>query len=63
MKTAFLLGVGEEEVFTEQPPGFHGGPKGSVWRLHKSLHDMKQATSAWHIALLIHYYILQSPRM
>ena len=52
LKTAFLNGVLEEEVYINQPPGFQNGPKDQVWRLHKSLYGLKQAPRAWHTELV-----------
>jgi hypothetical protein len=51
VNTAFLNGLLEEKVCTEQPPDFHSGPKGAVWKLHISLYGLpvKQAPGAWQI--------------
>ena len=51
IKTAFLNGVLEEEVFVPQPPGFHNGNSGQVCKLLKSLYGLKQAPRAWHAKL------------
>ena len=52
IKTAFLNGQLEEEVYMEQPPGYAGGGAGNVCRLHRALHGLKQALKqaprAWH---------------
>jgi hypothetical protein len=50
IKTAFLNGDLEEEVYVTQPPGFHnGGPQ--VCRLRKALYGLKQAPRAWYHTL------------
>jgi hypothetical protein len=49
VKTTFLSGEIEEEVYIEQPEGFivHN-EKSHVCRLKKSLYGLKQAPGAWY---------------
>ena len=49
VKTAFLNGVIEEEVYIEQPEGFivHGSDS-HVCRLKKALYGLKEAPRAWY---------------
>ena len=47
VKTAFLYGELEEEVFLEQPEGFDDG-SGCVCRLKRSLYGVKQAPRCWN---------------
>jgi Reverse transcriptase (RNA-dependent DNA polymerase) len=51
IKTAFLNGDLEEEVYVTQLPGFHNGDDGLVYRLNKALYGLKQAPRAWHKTL------------
>ena len=52
VKSAFLNGELEEEVYIEQPEGFQMlDKKGYVCRLKKALYGLKQAHRAWYARL------------
>jgi len=49
VKTTFLNGVIEEEVYIEQPEGFETFDKDShVCKLKRALYGLKKAPSAWY---------------
>ena len=49
VKTDFLNGVIEEEVYTKYPKGFETHEKKShVFRLKKAFHGLKKALRAWY---------------
>jgi len=50
IKTAFLNGELEEEIYINQPPCYEHG-SGMVCKLHKSLYGLKQAPRAWYTRL------------
>ena len=49
VKSAFLNGPLGEEVFVTQPPGFEQkGKEKYVYKLNKTLYDLKQAPRCWN---------------
>lgn len=53
IKTAFLNGTLNEEIYMKQPPGFEQGSK--VLRLRKSIYGLKQSAHVWNQTL--HYQL------
>ena len=49
VKTAFLNGIIQEEIYVEQPQGFEiHGREHHVCRMKKALYGLKQAPRAWY---------------
>jgi hypothetical protein len=51
VKTAFLNGDLEEDIWMDQPKGFEVGGKTKACHLQKALNGLKQAPRAWHLKL------------
>jgi hypothetical protein len=52
VKSAFLNGPIKEEVYVEQPSGFESGEYSNhVYKLHKTLYELKQAPRTWYECL------------
>ena len=47
VKSAFLNGDLDEEIYMRVPPGYNANP-GTVWRLKKALYGLKQASREWY---------------
>ena len=57
VKSAFLNGILEEEVYIDQPKGFvDDNNEDMVWKLYKALYGLKQAPRAWYERL--HKYLV-----
>ena len=50
VKSAFLNGDLENEIFMRIPPGVEA-KEGQVWLLHKALYGLKQASREWYLKL------------
>src|SRR4051812_48020135 len=52
VKSAFLTGEIEEEIYVKQPPGYvQEGEEHKVLKLHKTLYGLRQTPRAWNIKL------------
>jgi hypothetical protein len=45
---AFLQAMLDEEIFMEQPEGYHDGNRSMVWKLLRSVYGIRQAPNNWN---------------
>jgi hypothetical protein len=45
---AFLQAVLDEDIFMEQPEGYHDGDRNMVWKLLRSVYGIRQAPNNWN---------------
>ncbi|KAL0405222.1 UNVERIFIED_CONTAM: hypothetical protein Slati_3836100 [Sesamum latifolium] len=63
VKTAFLNGFVEEEIFMDQLEGFTVvGEEQKVCRLQRSIYGLKQAFQSWNTVLMKSYGVMISSR-
>ena len=48
VKTAFLNGYVEEDIFMEKPKGFESEDSSKVCKLNRSIYGLKQASRTWN---------------
>ena len=48
VKTAFLNGYVEEEIYMEQPKGFESEDSSKVCKIKRSIYCLKQALRSWN---------------
>jgi hypothetical protein len=48
VKSAFLHGELTENIYVEQPLGYHNGDNNKVYKLRKALYGLRQAPRAWY---------------
>ena len=53
VKTAFLYGDLDEDIYLEQPPGFETEGEKLYCKLHKSLYGLKQSPRCWNRRFII----------
>ena len=54
VKTAFLNGDLDKEIYMDQPEGFvESGQESKVFKLTKSLYGLKQAPKQWYENLIL----------
>ncbi|MCY6524956.1 reverse transcriptase domain-containing protein, partial [Actinobacillus pleuropneumoniae] len=59
VKSAFLNGILEEEIYVQQPPGYDvESNEEKVYRLKKALYGLKQAPRAWYS--IINSYMIKN---
>jgi hypothetical protein len=65
VKTAFLNGTVEEELYMQQLPGYAGQGDQRVCCLHRALYGLKQASRSWHLELKVvnSYAVLDSKQL